>query len=160
MSDNPTPRMDDWMRALGHFLLNFGTLDYMLLLYLQKRLERSEFETLRRKHFNDRAMRLAEYLREAKYPKDKQSEFESLLIGIDQMRDLRNHIAHSHLLMRWEPATDTLVPSASLPKDLDREYSPEVRHVQFAELSAGIVALTKLINAVHDLAGFKPGWTP
>jgi len=88
------------MREFGHFLLNFGTLDYVVLVYLQKHLQPTEFERLREKHFKDRAIRLAEYLREEKYPEDKQIDFESLLMGIDQMRDLRNHIAHSHLYHR------------------------------------------------------------
>jgi hypothetical protein len=79
-----------------HFLLNFGTLDYVVLVYLQKHLQPTEFERLREKHFTDRAIRLAEYLREEKYPEDKQSDFESLLMGIDQMRDLRNH-SHIHI---------------------------------------------------------------
>jgi hypothetical protein len=65
MSENPPPRLDDWMRALGHILLNFGTRDYMVLVYLQKHLQPTEFSVIRptnnytlQRHFSSTFTRL------------------------------------------------------------------------------------------------------
>jgi len=156
MSRTPTLQRLGWPSAIGNFLLNFGTLDYLILVFLKDNLEPSEFAQFKERHFEDRAMRLAKHLRDSDYPTERQEEFADLLIRLAPIRDLWNHIAHGHILARLDIETDTLVTSVSLPRDLDQEYSDEARHVTFGELRANLNELTKLIEVFKKLAGSSP----
>jgi hypothetical protein len=157
MSDTPIlPARLDWPSTIGNFLLTFGTLDYLVAVLLKDNLERLEFEQFRERHFKDRVTRIARHFSESDYPKEIKEEFAHLLIRLNPIRDLRNHIAHGYMLARLDPDTNTLVTSVSLPKDLDQEYSQGTRHVTFNELHTNLTDLTELIEVFKKLAGFKP----
>jgi hypothetical protein len=128
-SEPMLPARRDWPSTIGNFLLNFGTLDYLVFVLLKENLEATEFERYKERHFKDRVNRVGQHFRDNGWPTEKQAEFADLVRRLDSIRDLRNHIAHAHMLVRLETETNTLVSSASLPKDLDQEYSAQTRHV-------------------------------
>ena len=48
MSSVPiTPARLDWPSAIGHFLLNYGTLDYLVFVFLKDHLSPDEFANVR-----------------------------------------------------------------------------------------------------------------
>jgi len=149
------PARLDWPSAIGNFLINFGTLDHLILVILKDNLESAEFENLRKKPLNDRVVKVAQYLNDKDRPTDSQ-EFDRLRKRLDPVRELRNHIAHGHFLIRQNEETKTWEMSISLPRDLDQEYLSETRHVSFDELRTSLNELTDLIEAFTRLAGFKP----
>jgi hypothetical protein len=154
------PARLDWPSAIGDFLLKFGTLDYLVFVFLKNTLETAEFVKYKKRHFKDRTLRLAQHFKEMGSPTESQEEFSKLLARLDPVRDLRNHIAHGYMLARLDIETDTLLISVSLPKDIDQEYLEETRHVTFDELRANLNELTELIEAFKGIAGFKPERSP
>jgi hypothetical protein len=145
----------DWPSAIGTFLIQFGVLDYLLVVYLKDNLELTEFVRLRERHFKDRLSRVAQHLRDSGCPTGRQEEFEHLLTRLDPIRELRNHIAHGHILLRGNVETEMPEISLSLPKDMDQEYSPESRHLTFDELRASLNELTEVIEAFKGIVGFR-----
>src|SRR5688572_17161514 len=98
--DSPAimPARFDWPSTLGLFLLNFGILDYSIMVYLKDHLEPAEYEQVRNWHMKDRVVRISKHLSDNGCPTDERSEFESLSARLDPLRELRNHVAHGHLI--------------------------------------------------------------
>ncbi len=46
-----------WPSTLGNFLLNFGTLDYFVVVFLKDHLASEKFERIKNLHFKDRIIR-------------------------------------------------------------------------------------------------------
>ena len=149
------PARLDWPSAIGNFLLNYGTLDYFVFVFLKDHLSSDEFGRIREWHFNDRLKRIAQYLKDEKYPADQQTAFARLLERLEPIRELRNHLAHGHMYLRFDP--ETLKPRVTLfkAKDLDTGLLPESKHVEFHELLTALATLTGLIEEFQRLAGFK-----
>jgi hypothetical protein len=149
------PARLDWPSALGHFLLNYGTLDYFVFVFLKDHLSPDEFAKVKEWHFNDRVARIARLLADEEYPVAQQTAFARLLERIRPVRELRNHIAHGHLYYRIDPQTGQPTVTLFTAKDLDTGFLPDSEHVQFAELLAALPELTELIEDFQRLAGFK-----
>ena len=62
------PARLDWPSAIGLFLLNFGTLDYLVFVFLKDNLSSEEFAIVKEWHFKDRVTRMGEQLKAANYP--------------------------------------------------------------------------------------------
>jgi hypothetical protein len=92
------PARLDWPSAIGNFLLNFGALEYFVFVFLKDGLTPEEFSKVKEWHFKDRLNRIARLLAERRYPAVTQKEFTQLVERIEQLRELRNHIAHGHAL--------------------------------------------------------------
>ena len=145
--------------AIGNFLLNYGTLDYFVFVYLKDHLSPSEFAAVKEWHFKDRVMKIAQHLKDAGYPAEQQLAFARLLERLEPIRELRNHIAHGHMYFRLD--AETLMPTVTLfkAKDLDTGFLPDSNHVEFDELLAALKTLTELIEEFQRLAGFKTAGT-
>jgi hypothetical protein len=147
---NPAPILParlDWPSAIGNFLLNFGTLHYVIVDLLQKTLGAAEFERYRKQPLKEQVVRVQQHLKDRNFPAEKQHEFANLMTRLDSMRLFRNHIAHGYMTVLQEAGTEKWVVSISVPQDLDREYSGETRHVTFDELSISLNELKELIEA-------------
>ena len=79
---------------------------------------------------------------------------------LEPIRDLRNHLAHSHLYIRLEPVTPKPIVTAFQAKDVDTGWMPDSKHVEFAELLAGLKTLNELIELFQQLAGFNEAASP
>ena len=148
MSDvnSPTllPARMDFASAIGNFLINFGALDYLILDYVKGNLDSAEFARFKEKPFKARVNRVTQHFRDS----NRSTEvFENLLTRLEPVRELRNHIAHGHLLCRLDIDTKQWMASISLPKDLDLAYSAETRHLTFDELRRHLNELTELVEA-------------
>jgi hypothetical protein len=150
-----SPYRLDWPSALGTFLINFGTLHYLVIVFLKDNLAPTEFAAFKDRHFQDQVKRIERFLREAGFSTEMQEEFTQLHTRLDPLRNLRNHIAHGYMLYRSGLDGEASAVSICLPKDLDLEYSPETIHITFAELLASLDALTKSIERLKRFVGFK-----
>ncbi|HWV98764.1 MAG TPA: hypothetical protein VNZ64_03625 [Candidatus Acidoferrum sp.] len=149
------PAQLDWPSAVGSFILNFGTLDHLLFVFLQDHLPPDEFATGKQWHFKDRLSRIAQYLKEAGYPAAKQTAYATLLTFIEPIRALRNHIAHGHLYLRIDPKTQTPALTLFQAKDLDKSLTPDSNHVAFDELLTASETLTRLNEQLQQLCGLN-----
>ena len=157
---NPVPILParlDWPSAIGNFLLNFGTLDYFVFCFLKDHLSVDEFDKVKEWHFKDRIDRVGQHMQEAKFPAEQQREFAELVTRLEPIRELRNHIAHGHMLWRLDEKTKQPTVTVFKAKDLDTGSMPDAKHVEFAELLAALKTLTGLIEDFQRLAGFQEG---
>jgi hypothetical protein len=145
------PARLDWPSAIGNFLLNFGTLEYFVFVFLKDSLTPEEFAKVKEWHFKDRLNRIARLLVEGRYPTAKHDEFTQLVERIEQLRELRNHIAHGHMLLRVDPDTTTPTVTLFKAKDLDREALPDSKHLNFDELRTSLTMLTEVIEHLGKL---------
>jgi hypothetical protein len=146
----------DWASAIGLFIINYGVLDWHFLVFLESRIPRLEFTSIKEKHFQDRVARMKSLVESHQYSDDRRAAFGVFFGRVDSIRILRNHIAHGHMLLCFEEAgrPDTL--TLTLPKDLDKGYAATTRHLEFQELRAALDELTALIETFKDLTG---GWS-
>jgi hypothetical protein len=149
------PARLDWPSAIGHFLLNYGTLDYLVFLFLKDHLSGDAFAKARERYLKDRLTRIAKYLKDEKYPADQQTSFARLLERLEPIRELRNHIAHGHMYIRFDPKTQGPTITVLKSEDLDTGFLPDSKHVKFDELQAALSTLTDLVEEFQRLAGFR-----
>jgi hypothetical protein len=93
----PLRGMDGWCYATGFFILNFGTLDLAVFEFLEAKLVASEYEKLKERPLAERLDRIEKLLES---DPEKLRVFQALCQRLDPYRQLRNHIAHGHLLLR------------------------------------------------------------
>jgi hypothetical protein len=146
----------DWPSAIGNFLLNYGTLDYFVFVFLKDHLSPDEFANVKEWHFKDRVKRIAQHLKDEKYPADQQTAFTRLVDRLKPVRELRNHIAHGHMYVRLDPETQKPTVTVFKAKDVDTGLLPGSKHVEFAELQSALATLAGLIEKFQRLAGFTP----
>lgn len=149
------PSRPDWPCTIGNFLINFGTLEWLVNVYLKDHLDSDEYSRVKEWHLKDRLSRIAQYLKDVDCLAKTREEFESVLVQLDPIRNLRNHIAHGHMTIMVNLETQIPEILISRPKDLDQEYSPEARHVTFGEMRQSLADLTKLIERFKAIVGFK-----
>jgi hypothetical protein len=147
------PARLDWPSIIGNFILNFGALDWYILVFLEARLPAEEFVRIKGKHFQDRISLVKSLVASGQYSEEQRQAFEKFFIQLDPIRELRNHIAHGHILTRWQADSKTWKVSLTLPKDLDALTAPETRHLEFDDLINASAGLTELINEFHKLSG-------
>jgi hypothetical protein len=153
--DSILPARFDWPSAIGNFLLNFGTLEYFVFVFLKDRLTVDEFAKIREWHLKDRLKRVAQFVAK-NGSKEKQSEFTLLMDRIEELRELRNHIAHGHMLCRIDVDTQKPVVTIFKARDVDMAHSSEAKHLELNELRTALNTLTQVIDEFQHLAGFEP----
>jgi len=149
-----TPILPDrlcWSSAIGNFIINFGMLDYLVFEFLELCLPPDQLPKIKDEHFQFRIGRIKEHVSRSGYPAKKKERFKKFFDRLEPVRELRNHIAHSHLLVRQAEDTKSLVMTLSLPRNLDAAYSPESRHLAYSELEKALGYLTKLIEEFKQL---------
>lgn len=87
------PDQWDWPSTIGHFLLNFGTLEYFVFVFLEKQLLAEEFEKRRKLHLKDRIDQMSEIIAKNGLDTDGQIPFSEIQRRLEPLRD------------RYEPAT-------------------------------------------------------
>src|SRR5882757_3355778 len=109
----------DWPSAIGNFLLNFGTLDYLVFVFLKDNLPPDEFASLRERPLRERVNRIARHLCDIGRPAEEQTAFAQLLERLEPIRELRNHIAHGHIYARYDSETKKLIVTVLKAGDAD-----------------------------------------
>lgn len=144
------PSRWDWPSVIGNFLLNFGTLEYLVFSFLKDHIPPEEFERVRSWHLKDRLARVQCYMRELQYPMEQQNAFSIFLLRVDDIRQIRNDLAHCHLLLHWSGGPNPPDIGVFNPKNLDEELEPS--HIRtFKEILAAGEALTQLIEEAKIL---------
>jgi|SRR6266850_1178979 len=149
------PESLDWPSAVGNFVVNFSTLDYLVFVFLKDHLSTNEFAKIQNWHCKDRVNRIAQHLKDAAYPTEQQAEFEQLVERLKPIRDLRNHIAHGYMHNSFDADPKKRKFTLFQAKDLDTEFLPGSKHVEFAELLDALSKLNELIEEFQRLAGFE-----
>jgi hypothetical protein len=143
MSSTPIlPARLDWPSAIGNFLLNYGTLDHYVFGFLKDHLSPDEFARFKERRFKERVHRITQHLREEQYPAEQQAAFARLVERLDPIRELRNHIAHGHMYVRFDSETQKPTVTLFKAKDVDTGLLPDSKHVEFAELQSALTTLT------------------
>ena len=143
----------DWSSAIGLFIINFGTLDYLLFVFLESQLPPERLARIKSLCFQDRIAIIKTLVNRSRSPTEQQRAFAKFFHRLDPVRELRNRIAHGHLLVRVAKDGKTPVMTLSLPKDMDAAYAPASRHLEFRELTCALAELTALIEEVKKLSG-------
>jgi len=146
----------DWPSAIGNFLLNFGTLEYLVFVFLKDHLRPEEFDRVKDYHLKDRLNRVAQQLQEEGHPTHEQRAFAVLVEAIGPIRDLRNHLAHGHLYARYDVQTKKWSVTVFQANDVDTGFLPTSTHVEFEDLLTALGRLTELIEELQRFVGFKP----
>jgi hypothetical protein len=146
------PARLDWPSAIGNFLLNFGALDWQLFDFLERRLPPKQFSKTRKEHFQKRVARVKKLVGAGKFSAEQRADFEQFFTRLNSIRDLRNHIAHGHLFVRWLELGKEPVLTLSLPKDLNATDAPETRNLSFDELCQASEELTALMDEFQHLS--------
>ena len=149
------PARLDWTSAIGTFVVNFSTLDYVVTAFLKDKVSASEFSELKNQTFKKRLNRVISHFHDAGWPPEKMAEFQQLITRLETIRQLRNHIAHGYFLLRLNPESTAWEMFLSLPRNVDEEYSAETRVVTFIELRTSLSELTELIEAFKRLTGWE-----
>lgn len=146
----------NWSSAIGLFIINYGVLDWHVFVFLESRLSPQEFAATKKLHLQDRIARVKDLVGGNDCSAETKKAFEMFFRSLDPIRELRNHIAHGHLLTRMSEDGNSLILTLSLPKNLDAVDNPETRHLSFGELTKALSALTDLIEEFGKLSGFRP----
>jgi hypothetical protein len=153
-----TPTLPDWFSAAGNFILNYGMLDWDLFAFLEARMPSGQFSEIKNMHFQDRITLVKRFVADGHLSGEKKQAFEKFFGRLGPIRELRNHIAHGHLLVRVEEVGKPPVVTLSLPKNLDAPYAPESRHLEFKELTKALSELAELIEEFKKLSGNWSDW--
>ena len=145
----------NWSSAIGLFIINYGVLDWHVFVFLESRLSPQEFGATKKLHLQDRIARVKELVGGDGCSGETRQAFEMFFRRLDPIRELRNHIAHGHLLTRLSEDGTSLILTLSLPKNLDAVDNPETRHLSFGELTKALSTLTDLIEEFGRLSGFR-----
>jgi hypothetical protein len=145
------PARLDWPSAIGNFILNYGSLDWHMLVFLEKRLPPDHFAKIRNEHFQERVTRVKKLIAARPLSTKRKQAFDQFFARLESIRELRNHIAHGHLLVRITKIDKTPTLTLSLPKDVDADDTPETRHLEFEELTRGQTELAMLIEDFQKL---------
>jgi hypothetical protein len=147
------PARLDWPSAIGNFILNYGVLDWHVLVFLEARLPADEFARIKGRHFQDRIALVKSLVVSGQYSDVQRQAFENFFVRLDPIRELRNHIAHGHMLCRWHEDAKTWRISLALPKDLDALDASGTRLLEFGELTKALSELPALIEEFQTLSG-------
>ena len=151
------PKRLDWPSAIGSFLLSYGVLDWHTMVFLESRLDAEQFAKAKELHFQDRVKRIQGIVDASDYALERKEGFVRFFVDLQPIRELRNHIAHGHMLLRLGEDGEPPVATLSLPKDLDATYAPESRHLNFEDLTQALGQLSQLIEEFERLTGFGKG---
>lgn len=149
------PARWDWPSAIGNFILNFGSLDYFVFVFLKDHLPTAEFNKVRDWHLKDRLARIARHLKEENCPAEQQAAFASIVSRLEPLRELRNQIAHGHLMVRFDEESSQPKITVFQGKDLDTALLPAAKHVTFEEILAAFKLLLELCEEFQRFAGFE-----
>jgi hypothetical protein len=145
----------DWASAIGLFIINFGQLDLNIQNFLATNLSPDEFAKFKDRHLRDRVERIRKFVRQPGFSPQKREEFEELVLRLEPIRNLRNHIAHGLLCRTVAEDLETSTITLALPRDMDGTNSSEARHLTFAELWK---ASTDLTDWTKDFENWDGNW--
>jgi hypothetical protein len=152
-SDLLLPVRLDWPSTIGTFLLGFGNLDSGVFSFLEGRMTPDKFVKIKNSSFQDRIKLVKDLVQNGDFSSEQKLGFDKFFTRLDPIRELRNHIAHGYILLRFEKPGKPPVLTLSLPKELDSSVNPQSRQVELQELIQSLGKLTELIEEFHQLSG-------
>ena len=148
----------DWPSAIGNFMLNFGQLDWCLMVFLEKHVAPDEFDRISNEHFKDRADRVQLLLECPDRSEKEMAWIANFFKRLHNIRELRNRIAHGNMHLEQSADRKTFTLSLRPSWDLNPEpaHGPSTLRLTFEELSRACADLSKLL---HDFQTEIAGWT-
>jgi len=156
----PIPIIDgslNWSSAIGLFMLNFGHLEFQVLVYLEKHLSAAEFEKMRARPFKERVDRAAELFGRTAA---KREEFAAFVGSLTPVRELRNRLAHGYLEFLLLPGSKVPIIGITRTADFNGEFAAETRHLTFDQLTGQLSALANVTRRFCELTDRDAGWIP
>ena len=132
-------------------MLNFGALELTLLELLKQRRPEETWNTLAGKSIHEYVMCLRKLVAEPIEVAASRAEWEPLLVPLDALRDLRNHIAHGSLVNSLGEDQETWTQRLVLTKEFSFGLE-ETRQVSFDELHKETIELADLTGKLTALA--------
>jgi|GEM_PF-6826169 len=127
------PQRLDWASVIGLFILNFGSLELVLANILKFRSKSESKKAVVKKSFHEK-IRCLDHLADS-HPSmvEKRTQWKGLIVRMDAIRDLRNHLSHSTLLHSVSEDLKSLNQVLCLTHDVSADASDALR-VTFEEL--------------------------
>jgi hypothetical protein len=151
------PARLDWPSAIGLFILNFGTLEFLTLTFLESRQTPKQFEKTKEKSFQERIGVIEKEVLTGRFSAATRNDFQQFIVQLEPIRSLRNHLAHGYILGRWDEATANIVITLSKPREMDVAYSSQSLHVEFRTLVKALDQLKELIESFQRFLMMSAG---
>jgi hypothetical protein len=148
------PSTWDWRSAIGNFILNFGSLDWSLAVFLEQHLPPDEFDRTKALHFKERAARVQALLLQGNLSDEKKASVDVFFKRLHKIRELRNLIAHGN--PHLGPSNNGPALTIALCESRDLDPDPLVRRLTFDELSD---ACKELNDLIHEFDTVFAVWT-
>ncbi len=127
------PQRLDWPSVIGLFILNFGNLELALVNILKLRSKPESKKAVIKKSFHEK-IRCLEHLAESHSSMaEKRAQWKDLIVRMDAIRDLRNHLSHSTLVHSVSEDLKSLKQVLCLTQDVSADAADALR-VTFEEL--------------------------
>ncbi len=127
------PQRLDWPSVMGLFMLNFGHLELALSDILKLRSRPESKNAVIKKSFHEKIRCLQQLAGQHPAMVAKRDQWEALIVRMDAIRDLRNHLSHSTLLHSVAEDFKTLIQVLCLTQDVSANVSNTLR-LTFEEL--------------------------
>jgi hypothetical protein len=155
MQSEVLPTSSEWAKAIGFFMLNFGSLEHHTFCFLEKELSPEAFVSIRKRHLKDRMDWIGGYLEDKAFPEDKRQAFALMSEKIERLRVMRNVLAHGQFVGRYDPDKKECVLMIAPSKDLDM---PENLRVTFSEICEALNILQEVLNFLVPFSGYQQDW--
>jgi hypothetical protein len=147
------PQRLDWSSVMGLFILNFGALDLALSNILKLRSRPESKNAVIKKSFHEKIRCLQHLAGEHPAMVEKRDQWEALIVRMNAIRDLRNHLSHSTLLHSVAEDLKTVIQVLCLTQDVSANVSDALR-LTFEEL---FNQNQRLADVVGDLVALDHG---
>jgi hypothetical protein len=156
MTPTKTPDLKDWYWSIGHFVMNFGHLEFLVFAYLEKHVSTAEFEQMRKTSFQNRIEKVAQLFGTSP---ERTTRFAAFAQRLEPIRNVRNHVAHGFLEFGFSPTAELFLDIARA-KDSDRMLDPVTEKVTYHDLWIHVHALGDLITEFQRLTNYEPRSEP
>lgn len=146
--DAPFPAYGDWSFSIGHFLLQFGILEFKACAYLKDHLPSHAATDFKKSHFTDRLKAIEQHFVTAH--SEKIISFQEWRQRVKPIQALRNHIAHGYMLFTDKTPNPSLC--ISQVNNLDDDSA---KRLTLPELDEAIGSLTTLFDEFARLTGWS-----
>jgi hypothetical protein len=148
------PARLDWPSAIGNIILNFGAMDWHLTVFLEKHLPEAKFMAVKNLSFQERAKRVKSVMEKTAEFSRKRSEAKQFFARLEQIRLLRNQIAHGQLAVKMNEKCE--IESVALTQS--RELGGEPGQAQPLRFNGLVKAMTELGRLLEEFQTLSGDW--
>jgi hypothetical protein len=149
MSFPPT----DLFSAIGLYIVNFGTLEYLTSGYLYDHLPEEEYTRVEKQHFTDRVEKVLSHISAFRQDSATLKAITNFRRKLAPLRDLRNNIAHGYLLVKTpDQGMPSLIVANPRIQSLPRATSSDVT---LQDIFRALKELDDATEILKSLLGYR-----